>query len=207
MTDVVADAYATMAEFRLFVRNAAITDATDPDTNEELVALEAAARVIDVHCNRSFRPEEQTASERIYTARWIGGEYRYAVYTDDFFDDTGLEVSYDTTGDGDWGDPLTTYRLLPLSPLPGKPYTGLLFNRGTAVGMGKERIAVTALWGWEEIPSAVKLANLMQAARFLKRRDAPFGVAGSPDMGNELRLLAKLDPDVAVLLSGYVRYF
>lgn len=53
------------------------------------------------------------------------------------------------------------------------------------------------------VPSTIKLATLMQAGRWAKRRDAPFGIAGSPETGSEMRLLAKLDPDVEVMLGGY----
>lgn len=56
-----------------------------------------------------------------------------------------------------------------------------------------------------DVPSGVRLACLLQASRWYKRRDAAFGVLGSPDMGNMTRLLAKLDPDVAVLISTYKR--
>lgn len=55
----------------------------------------------------------------------------------------------------------------------------------------------------DAVPASINLATLIQAARFVKRRDAPFGVAGSPDMGNELRLLARLDPDVLVLVANH----
>jgi hypothetical protein len=52
------------------------------------------------------------------------------------------------------------------------------------------------------VPAEVKLATELQASRWAKRRDAPFGVAGSPELGSELRILAKLDPDVEILLGG-----
>jgi len=55
------------------------------------------------------------------------------------------------------------------------------------------------------VPTTVKQATLLQASRVFARREAPFGVAGSPDMGSELRLLEKVDPDVAVMLVPYVR--
>jgi len=50
-----------------------------------------------------------------------------------------------------------------------------------------------------------KVATVLQANRLLKRRHAPFGVAGSPELGSELRLLARVDPDVAVSLRGLGR--
>lgn len=52
------------------------------------------------------------------------------------------------------------------------------------------------------VPKPVSIATKLQASRWYKRRDAPFGVAGSPELGSELRLLPKLDPDVEVLLNG-----
>jgi hypothetical protein len=53
------------------------------------------------------------------------------------------------------------------------------------------------------VPAAVKLATEIQAERFFKRRDAPFGVVGSAEFGNFARLLNKLDPDVELLISGH----
>ena len=73
----------------------------------------------------------------------------------------------------------------------------------TIYGYNAEGVEVTAKWGWTATPPAVVNANLILASRFLKRRDSPFGMAGSPEMGNELRLLSKLDPDVAVMLAHY----
>jgi hypothetical protein len=55
----------------------------------------------------------------------------------------------------------------------------------------------------DDPPAPVKLACMLQASRLVKRRDSPFGVAGSPEFGSELRLLSKLDPDVENLLRPY----
>lgn len=55
----------------------------------------------------------------------------------------------------------------------------------------------------ETVPDSIKLACLLQASRFFIRREAPFGIAGSPEAGSELRLLAKVDPDVEVILGPY----
>jgi len=214
MTDVIADAYATMANFRTFVRNSATTDATDVDTHDELIALEAAARAIERICNRRFTVAGVTATARVFTptrgkpaTTWSGAWWdRTTCDIDDVFDDTGMVVKFDTTGNGDFGDAITTYRLAPLNAAEySLPYTQLIFDYGTAVPLLAESVQVTALWGWDAIPTTIENANMIQAARFLKRRDAPFGVAGSVDMGSELRLLAKVDPDVAVMLQTYKR--
>jgi hypothetical protein len=98
---------------------------------------------------------------------------------------------------------LTTddYELLPLNALAdGKPYTHIALTTRVA------RLDITAdPWGWLNIPDSVKKATKLQASRFFNRRNSPYGVAGSPDMGSELRLLAKVDPDVAVALKGFSR--
>ncbi len=57
------------------------------------------------------------------------------------------------------------------------------------------------------VPSAVKLAILLQANRYYKRRDAWAGIAGSPEMGNEMRLLSVLDFDVKVMLRPFKNYW
>jgi hypothetical protein len=48
---------------------------------------------------------------------------------------------------------------------------------------------------------------LLQASRLDFRRVAPAGVAGSPETGSEVRLLARVDPDVAVSLKDYIRWW
>ncbi len=52
------------------------------------------------------------------------------------------------------------------------------------------------------VPAAVKLACELQAIRLYKRKDASFGVLGAAEFGTFVRLLDKLDPDVAQLLDG-----
>jgi hypothetical protein len=59
---------------------------------------------------------------------------------------------------------------------------------------GPDTVQVTALWGWSGVPDAIRQACLLQASRLLSRRDSPFGVAGSPEAGTELRLLVEARP-------------
>lgn len=199
-------AYATPAAFRTFIRSSGI----DADAYTETLALDAAARAIDRACGRTFRLAG-AASARVFTVglstatSGVYGQYRqFAADIDDLFDVTGMTVAFDVTGDGSYTLPCTTYRVQPTNaPQKGMPYTSILFNIGTLPPINGEGVQVTALWGWPAIPSAVVLANMIQASRFVKRRDSPFGIAGSPEMGNELRLLPRLDPDLVVMLAEY----
>jgi hypothetical protein len=107
------------------------------------------------------------------------------------------------------GTALTDYTLEPRNAATKtRPWTRLAVARASAVqptGCEPE-LGGTAQWGWTAVPVPVTLACRLQASRFNARRDSPYGVAGSPDQGgSELRLLARVDPDVGVSLRSYVR--
>jgi len=53
-----------------------------------------------------------------------------------------------------------------------------------------------------DVPAVVLQACLIQSARLFNRKHSPYGIAGSPELGSEMRLLNRLDPDVEALLSG-----
>lgn len=221
MTDI--DAYAQVASFRLFIR-AGDEPAVPPDPDDALMelALIGASRSIDRYAGRNFRPAGMAATIRYFTAdtppgwwgpppwnpAWqpsLGSRYRSCPVSD-FMDDTGLVVELDTNGDRTYATATADYWLAPSNAADqGRPWTALIFGSTVPVPAHQEAVRVTALWGWDAIPDAISYATLLQASRMYKRRDAPFGVAGSPDIGSELRLLAKLDPDVSVLVSDYKR--
>lgn len=100
---------------------------------------------------------------------------------------------------GSWS-PVASYEYTPDEALVnGWPITGLLASWGT----WRPRVRITARWGWPAVPDAVMQANLLQSARFYKRKDSPEGVAGSADWG--LIRVPNLDPDVRALIAPYVR--
>jgi hypothetical protein len=224
MTELIADAYATMAQFRLYTRNQATTDATDEmPAAIEVLALESAARAIDRACGRDFRPDTESPTVRYFTPTIIDGRdpivyatsafpfswlRHYTMSIDDVSDTTGLTVDFDSTGNGDYTINTTAFRVGPSNaPSRGLPYNRIIFNTGVYPPIYEESVRVTADWGWTTTPSTIVNANLLQAARFLKRMDSPFGVAGSPELGNEMRLLSKLDPDVALMVGAFKRNF
>lgn len=191
--------YASLTQFEAFIR-----DESTADRDLKLLALEASSRAIDRTTNRRFDVAGVTATARYFTP-YHKEDGRWAVRVDDLTDSTDLAVKLDTTGNGDYGTTVTTFRLGPLNaPSRGRPWTELLFDSGTAVPRRwVDSIEVTARWGWTAVPTTITNACLIQASRFFKRRDAPFGIAGSPELGSELRLLAKLDPDVAVMIGPF----
>jgi hypothetical protein len=189
--------YVTAAELKAYLR---ISD-VDDDAQVAL-AVTAASRAVDRNCNRQFglvaAPEART-----YTAHWDTDRRRYVVDIDDLMTVTGLTVA--TTAGA-----VTVYAKQPgNAAFEGKPWTRLVVDPTSAIKptLDEDGVTVTARYGWTTVPVAVQQATLLQASRLFARRNAPFGVAGSPDLGSELRLLAKVDPDVAVVLGPYQRWW
>lgn len=193
--------YVTAAELKTYLR---IGDTTDDALVG--VAITAASRAVDHACNRQFGVLTAAAA-RYYT--WVG-EYldgRQAVAIDDLQSTTNLAVAVDTDDDATWDTTIvnaTDFDLWPYNAAEdGKPWTHIVLRGGTTLGRfyrtGRS-LRVTALFGWSAVPKLVVEATQLQAARFFSRRNATFGVAGSPDVGSEIRLLERLDPDVAVAL-------
>jgi hypothetical protein len=162
----------------------------------------ASSRAIDKRTNRQFgqlaAPAARTYRRTPYLDRVSG---LWVLEIDDVQDATGLlvnGVAYASSGavllpDNAPADGEPWQRLgfvtWPFPSFPGQPQTNV----------------VTARWGWTAIPSQVIAAAKLQCSRWNSRRDSPFGIAGSPESGSEMRLLARLDPDVATTLLGLSR--
>lgn len=177
------------------------------DDAQIALAITAASRSIDHACGRQFGRDD-SLPVRYYTAYEDPVTGRMAVDVDDIATVTGVVVHVDTDGDDTYPDEVTSYSLRPRNaPADGEPYTQLLIGRAASVGFPstEDAVRVQAAFGWSAVPQAIKQATAMQASRFLARRDAPFGVAGSPSAGSEVRLLAKLDPDVSVIVAPFKR--
>lgn len=190
--------YVDLEVMRDYLRITEETDTADDDVIE--VAITSASRAIDRTCNRQFGNGGDSPVTRRYTAEWSAERRKYIVDVDDLYDEAELTIE-------SAGTAITDYTLLPLNAeADGRPYTRVVFDGSVSCIEGD--ISVTSeSFGWAEIPATIVQATQLQASRLVKRRDAPFGVAGSPDMGNELRLLAKLDPDVAVMVRSYRRWW
>lgn len=195
-------AYATTADLRSWLGvpapGGSPTADEALDTTNMTLALEAASRSVDRFCLRQFGLLA-SATERLYTAEWSAFHSAHEVTIDDLMTSTGLVIT-------SAGTTITDYTLLPLNaPGNGMPWDRIRFGESVSTVLGE--LSVTARYGWTTVPDTIKTATLIQASRIFKRKDSPFGIAGSPDMGSEQRLLAKLDPDVAVMCREYRRWW
>jgi hypothetical protein len=195
--------YVTVDDLREYMTKSAVEITEDETTFAR--AVTAASRAVDRHTRRQFGLVAAAAA-RQYTAIYSGGYW--VVPIDDLMTVTGLVVEVDTAGDNTYATEVTApgYVLRPRNAdADGKPWTKLAFTANAeAYPTGVEGgVQVTAKWGWSTVPTTVELATLLQASRLFVRRESPYGVAGSPSDGSEMRLLSRLDPDVAVMLKDY----
>lgn len=189
--------YVTLAELKGYL-DIPLTDTQDDAELAEDITT--ASRTVDDTCSggirRQFGNTGETAVARVYKpkATYLG----LLADIDDLQDLTDLEVDAD-------GTVLTSdqYELHPRNAAAdGKPYEWIIVNVSAC------ELTITARWGWTAVPTQVKTSTKLQAAQLFKRRRAPFGIAGSPDLGGgtePVRLLAIADPHLRVSLRGLVR--
>lgn len=201
--------YVTSADLKDFVR---VGDTADDV--EVAGAITSASRAVDRAAGRQFGNVAAPVA-RTYTAEYRRSARGWYVPIDDLQSTTGLAIQVG-------GVAVTSYRLAPANAvadglawtalyLPGWPAVPDMLGRqgwcaipGAVTGKADE-VVITAPWGWSAFPVPVVNATKLQASRFLARRDSPYGVAGSPADGSQIRLLARVDPDVDVMLSRYKR--
>lgn len=215
--------YATATELGAYVRVFDTLDAT-----EMASAVTAASRSIDEFTKRQFGVLD-TPAARYSTPFWSTVDLCWKIEIEDLMTTTGLAILVDD-GTGSYASTIDVADVVfePLNAAAeGRPWEMISIRAGSPVQPACHRVdagvpqgfnggvKATAPWGWSAIPGAVHYATLLQASRFLGRRDSPYGVAGSPprrDSGSgisvaakELRILDVLDPDVAASLENYRR--
>ena len=206
MTTLICD-YVSLADLKAHLRTT-----TTADDAALAVVITAASRAIDAVCNRRFGLAP-AATSRLFTYHNETLDGQPAILIDDVQTTTGLVVTVDTKLDYSYSTTLTLNSDFDLYPWNAagdiQPWTALVLRTtcATTVPNRARSVAVTGQWGWATIPSLVEVACLIQASRWFMRRDSWAGIAGSPDLGNEVRLLEKLDPDVTASLQPLVRYW
>lgn len=189
--------YVTSAEVK-----AALGIADNADDAAITLAVDAASSMLEEHCGRRF-DKDATTSARRYSVP--AGTVTLRL---DDIDPTGpapvLTVPAGSTAPG------------PVAFGPdnaaadGRPWTFLHLVDASGVPTearitGTKVLTVEARYGWPAVPAEVRQAALVQALRLVNRRHSPYGIAGSPEAGSELRLLDRLDPDVALLVRPFVK--
>jgi hypothetical protein len=189
--------YVTAADLKSYLE---ISDTVD-DTFLGTLAT-AASRAVDQWANRQFGQAASAVSRTYRDVPFYNpATGLWEQWIDDLQDLTGLTV--DGIAFASSGAVLLPDNAL----LNGQPYVRIgyaLQPIQTSPGVTVTH-TIVGKWGWSAVPSQVVAACRIQAARWNFRRNAPAGVAGSPDSGSEVRLLSRLDPDVSTTLAGLQR--
>ena len=193
--------YTTLAD----VRNALqIEDSLDD--NDIQAAILAASRMIDEYCQRSFYQEGTLAAPVIKYYTPVSPWY---LEIDDLIEPTEVRSRANQSG------PFTQVWNLDTdimyepvnNPEIGMPVTRLLAIQTYVFPyFFPQTVKITGVWGFKAIPYEVELACKIQAARLFVRKQSPFGIAGSVELGT-VRLNSRLDPDVEMLLKTFRRNF
>ena len=196
MADLVTNGYCTLEELK---------EGLDIEISKQdsilSRAINAASRQIDNYCQRVFYQTEEQV-------RYFSTEYYDLLTIDDLTSITELatDVNGLRTYDTIWLP--TDYELGPRNAgATGFPYT--ILTR-TPLGLQSfpriaDSIRITGTWGWPEVPDDIRQVCLILAYRLYKRKDAPFGVMGSTELG-QYQAINKIDPDAVQILDRYRRF-
>jgi len=192
----ITNGYCTLAELKDSLQ---IEDSTDNASLE--AAIMSASRMIDNYTQRFFYKDGTVAAP---VTRYYTPQDAYDLNIDDIVSvtsvatDNDLEFLYTTV----WAT--SDFVVEPIN----NPRKGWPFTRMIAVGAYvwpfniSQSVKIVGVWGWSSVPQEIQLAAKIQASRLFIRRQSPFGIAGTPELGT-VRLSSRLDPDVETLLRPF----
>lgn len=169
----------------------------------------AASRWVEQYCQRVFC---RSASA---TVRTFEPTDLYCVKMPEFNDIVSVStLATDAAGDGTfettWA--ASDYQLWPSNTVgpETQPYTEIrAVGAQTFPAMYRytrarlDRVQVTGVYGWPQVPRAVREATLIKAEELFKLKEAPFGVAGGDDFG---LIRIRENQPAQSLLGPYRRY-
>jgi hypothetical protein len=185
-----APSYITDAQLAVYAR-------TTPDKVAGYAA--AASRAVDEFCNQQFGQVDEETTFTYETGALAGRlpNGRFLVLTDPIYraddlvvEDDGTELTAGTSGYLLW--PRTSNTATGV-----QPYTGLQLTNWPVGDLD----VTSRYFGWAAVPPGVVLATKIQGNRWVARGESPYGVAGSPTEGSEVKLSARLDVDARTPLG------
>ena len=175
-------------------------ESLEDDTAME-AAINAASRFIDKFTGRKFYTSTET--------RYYSSNDTCIIYIDDLISLTTLKTDDDGDGIFETTWATTDYNLNPYNAVLDRiPYTWIELSRGGNYSFpvsAQKCIQIAGSFGYSSsVPAEVKMACLIQSSRLWKRKDSPFGIAGTSELGT-MQMIYKLDADVQNLLEPFRR--
>lgn len=207
----ITNGYLTLDELKAHLSSGSNmpTTYTPRDEQNMAFAIEAMSRVMDSLAETTFYARTET---RYFTAAAFD-----LLYIDDLISVTSLKT--DDNGDGVYEYTWSTsdYWLEPKNARVNadaeqmKPYRQIRVNPNgnyTFPVNVRYGVEIDGSWGYTIAPTpAVKQAMLLAANRIFRRKDAIFGVAGTPALGvTVVRARIEQDTDIMYLLKNGIDY-
>lgn len=195
---MITNGYATVQELQEHIDPSGAASFSAGDRELMETAIEAASRWIDHVTGTRFYTVSET---RVYQAEWHD-----LLYIDDLVSLTSLKTDDDDDGVYEVTWQATDYMLEPRNAaLGGRPYRQIRTRRNGEYSFPRnETVQVTGAFGYSStVPAVVKQACLLIAHRLWRRKDAIFGVSGTPGLGvTVVQARITADNDVMALLSA-----
>jgi len=207
--------YITLVELQEHLHsNGQPTEFRQADIDNMNLAIDAISRWIDEHCETTFYGRTET---RILTAQfndllWLEDDLISVttLRTDEDYDGT-FEVTW--TASDYWLEPRNARAMS--NEADKEPYRQIRINPNGNYGFPTTRhsVELAGVWGYTDgiddngdptdVPPYVKNACLLMANRVFSRKDAIFGVAGTPQLGVQVvRARIEQDTDIQNLLEA-----
>lgn len=201
----IVNGYVTLPELKRWLRfDPEDLNASHPDDDLFETAINGTSRWIDQKCKRHFY---QVVEPRVFHA-----DDAYTLSLGHFNDLVSVDsLTVDRDGDGVYEETWTAGTDFELGPqnvgagAEEKPYRVVrALDRTFPVSTSgrTERVRIDGTWGWPAVPDGIVTAAKMQAARIVKRKEAPEGVLGLGQFGITVRM-SRHDPDVLAAIRPY----
>ena len=191
-------AYATLDEVLQHMGHAG---ATSTDLSAKIEdALDAATVRIERDCGRVFATSTGART-------FAPDDHEYELCLPDFTAITTLKIDDNDDGVFEVTVPASGYELDNATDLTDWPYdrVRLLDRTWPYVSRRRNRIEVSATWGWATIPEPINQACSLLAARIAQRSSqALFGVQSFGDLGASV--IRTNDPDYMALIAPYRKF-
>lgn len=186
-------------------------DMTDDTSQDSVIAdvCSATSRWIDEFCGRHFY--------RITDTRTYEPENIWLITVDDLVSVSSLNIDLDGDGVYETAWTLNSDYMLKIGERrynkgeygEPRPYTQVQVLKGGNTWFPfvwpfthQDRVQITGVFGWPQVPAAVHQAALLIAADWVKLKDAPWGVAGMGELGV---VRTSPNPWIADQLRPYIR--
>lgn len=181
----------------------------EEDGDELAEDCETGSRAVDGYAGRQFG-QVAAPEARLFSLDYSWTHGLWFAEVDDFMTEAGMVLAWDSARDGTYATMISNTLVMKAPDRAAqrrRPWERIYFRSTVPVTLDgrMQGLRATIQWGWSAVPTSAITASKIQASRLFARRNSPYGVAGSPQEGSEVRLSARLDPDLRSSIRAFRR--